>query len=175
MLLAAGLQEGHWAADCPGQGSGGQYGDQGTGGGYQSASGGYKAPGSYGNPGMSSPPKAGGPPNSGACFKCGQVCHYCALYACIEEQQNELRWTALISLRTAASFIYIPAQGAGMQPTAGTSYSISPSSEKTPEQCLDHRRHGTHVRQMTVNRPPASHNAGGPLEQGLPSKCRRAQ
>ena len=86
MMAAAGLQEDHWAADCPGQGSGGQYGAQGTGAGYQSASGGYKAPGSYTNPGMSSPPKAGGPSNSGACFKCGQVCHCRALCACMEEQ-----------------------------------------------------------------------------------------
>ena len=78
-LAAAVLQEGHWAADCPAQGSGGQYGGQGAGGGYQSGGGGYKAPGTYGNPGMTSPPKAGGPAGSGACFKCGQVHHKCAL------------------------------------------------------------------------------------------------
>ena len=83
-LAASGLQEGHWAANCPVQDSAGQYGGQGGGGRYQEGGGGYKAPGTYGNPGMTSPPKAGGAANGSACFKCGQVCPGPTLYTCLE-------------------------------------------------------------------------------------------
>ncbi len=105
-LGAAVWQEGHWAADCPAQGSGGQYGGQGAGSGYQSGGGGgYKAPGTYANPGMTSPPKAGGPAGSGACFKCGQVYRKRALSvsACRLARRTPTRHCAAVCISAAST------------------------------------------------------------------------